>query len=134
MIWEYWNILSPRNHTRKIDDIHEDFELHQVFICLFIFHCVVTFLITRTENLHWRCNITSYKNIKYKCNNIKYKYCHKMILSGAVKKKKNVFRQVLNNGKDLQQSIKFVSSSPFILSAKSLNMISLFPRETDCIL
>ena len=30
MIWGYWDILSPKSHTRKIDKIQKDFELYQI--------------------------------------------------------------------------------------------------------
>ena len=36
MTWGYRNILSAKNHTKTIDKIHKDFELHQVFMHNFL--------------------------------------------------------------------------------------------------
>ena len=51
-------------------------------ICLFVFLGVVTLSIKRTKKLLCRRNTTS------QFYNIKYKYRHKIIVSGAGKKKK----------------------------------------------
>ena len=32
----YWGISDLKNHTRKIDKIHKDFELYQVFMHNFL--------------------------------------------------------------------------------------------------
>ena len=63
--------------------IHLDGTIGNKFIYFYFIYLFfqVTLPITRTEKLHCRRNIT----FKY---NIKYKYCHKIILSGAGKRKK----------------------------------------------
>ena len=40
MIWRYRNILAPKNHTKKMDKIHEDFELYQAIMSNFLYQTV----------------------------------------------------------------------------------------------
>ena len=37
MSWGYQDILGPKNHTRKIDNFHKDFELYKVFMRNFLY-------------------------------------------------------------------------------------------------
>ena len=57
MIWGHQYILSPKNHTRKIDKIHKNFELYQVFIYNFLDQNLPIFslymLLTTIINTSW---------------------------------------------------------------------------------
>ena len=53
----YWDILGPKNQTRKIDKIHKDIELHQVFahLCLQMFRYFydIYFLYLQEKSTHF---------------------------------------------------------------------------------
>ena len=63
MILECQNILDPKNHTKKNDKIHKNFELYQVFMHNFLYQnaWIFSLYIAHKKNQHsliWR-----YRNI-----------------------------------------------------------------------
>ena len=64
MILGYQKILSFKNHTRKIDKIHKDFELYQVFKHNFLYKNVWIFplyiLLTSRINTFWSGGIKTF--------------------------------------------------------------------------
>ena len=71
MIWGYRNILSRKNHKRKIDKINKVFELYQIFMHNFpsktipIFPIYIYILLTKRLNSCWCGSIKTFwaKNI-----------------------------------------------------------------------
>ena len=57
MIWGHQDILAKKDHTRKIEKIHKDFELYQVFMHNFLGNYIPIFpldiLLTRRVNTFW---------------------------------------------------------------------------------
>ena len=57
MCWGYQDILGPKDHTRKIDNIRNDFEVYQLFMHNFLYQTIPIFplylLPTKTIETFW---------------------------------------------------------------------------------
>ena len=67
MIWVYRNIFGPKNHTRKIDKIHKNFELYEFLMHNYLCQTVPIFsdiYHSQKDSIHFSLEVSKYFSLR----------------------------------------------------------------------